>query len=1240
MIGIGIGIPFVAALGGLGVAVTSPAAGTTFYVDTAQSVSLAGPDATYETSFVSDFATTNGDITVSSGTGSGNVTAAWADGIATVERTTLYIRDKAVGGAATASLTVAIYTGPEAAVQDGTVLLAYDLGRASTVTQGAGVCTEWQPIVGGTSADYLQTFGAAPTYNATDSLVGGRPSIQGNATDMGLQSQTPGSAVNLTPHPVQVVAIGVGPSASGRKWLSAGTTNNRNVQSSGTYWEINSGTLATSSATVDTSHATLLVASFGAGTDSVVRDRQSDGDLGATPLLDAGTTTAGGFTIFNRASGAQESDGRMTALLAVTDLSPADIYRLEQWYQLSAVRGGCAATGWTAQLDATCYLGVAGWWPTDPTDGVVSEDNATIDDDLSTWSTSDASVAGSVTDPLGGSAAFVLRETTDAIDTAHYIYKARTAWVSSYCDWDIWAQPVSGGRDWLRGVMGTSVSDAFYLNVSTGAVGSTGSGDVTAVLIETVGTWRHWRVSNRRFPSANCYLESATADGTYLYTGDGRDCFNVYLEPTRGGITQTRVANIADQSGVGADLAQATAANQPLFWETTQNGLVIPTREDGRAVQTTSTNATLASVADAGGAAYPGMAIIGVAALASGGAVNRRVCPVRWYDSVGGGYDLPLTLSTADAPQSFRNDGSSSDVAAYSGVAAGIFSTPKAFALICNTDGTRELWVAGAGPYTATVGALLAVSFDGLETFGTNSTNGDADLAVTAVIAGQVPGADAYARMAYLEAALQHEADKYALQGGLLVHFTTAAGTQFINMPSTAIAITAVSDGDYEFSFDSSFATIRGTVTVTSGVGTGTVAPLPADNGATFLYVRDVGGSVALNSLACTVLAVTGWWPTDPTDGTVSVVEPAARDLSLWAQYNLTSYTGGQSDPDGGSGAYSVIEGADLNLYHYVRDAAPTDGIASYWDLDVWLKPAGRTWAYVGTSAANGIYLDLANHVTGNVLGNFSGSFVEASGSWSKWHIESRESAANVQIYVSQANDNRYDGDGSSGIYVYDPVYTQTRIASIADQSGVGADLTQATAANQLLYWDETVNGEVVPHQELGRAAYADSANAALLAALSGDDPAFVMFGIWQSSGTDRIFAALGAGSILDVPLRTVGPDLRSNRNDGTTASDQTWGSGLASLFSSEASFAVIANTDRTRELWVNGTYRATVTMADLASATMTNARFGHATTTCDQRMPALAIYSGQVAGADAAARYATIQPALAIMAAIYGLTT
>ena len=170
------------------------------------------------------------------------------------------------------------------------------------------------------------------------------------------------------------------------------------------------------------------------------------------------------------------------------------------------------------------------------------------------------------------------------------------------------------------------------------------------------------------------------------------------------------------------------------------------------------------------------------------------------------------------------------------------------------------------------------------------------------------------------------------------------------------------------------------------------------------------------------------------------LVEPAGINLCTYSEifraalgdWSNTSCTIGDNAttaPDGTETADKIVEASDVATYHQI---AHTIAGASFTDdtsvtYSVYLKPAERPWArlVVSTKAANfyGAYFNLATGAVGTETVDSYGSESMGNGWYRYWITHDIENGAGTPVFfvilAEAANDQTYDGDGSSGIYIW-----------------------------------------------------------------------------------------------------------------------------------------------------------------------------------------------------------------------------
>jgi hypothetical protein len=305
----------------------------------------------------------------------------------------------------------------------------------------------------------------------------------------------------------------------------------------------------------------------------------------------------------------------------------------------------------------------------------------------------------------------------------------------------------------------------------------------------------------------------------------------------------------------------------------------------------------------------------------------------------------------------------------------------------------------------------------------------------------------------------------------------------------------------------------------------------------------------------------------------------------------------------------------------------------------------------IGSTSINQLWINLATATVGTAGGGITASLVSGGpGAWQLWKVVSREVCSTQSLYLRTAivdHSTAYAGDGREAFHVYFPDdgyggVTQIRAANIADKIGA-ATIAQAAAGAQPLFWETTQNGIIIPHRPIGIENSVFTSNAAVLALLGGDDPAFTMVGVFggQGNAAGPLWAADAGVSHYEQPimLRGAGAAIRTRRRDGVTLSEPDFAGSNTDVFLTPKAYAVICNTDRSRELWVDNVLVGTATLADLGPLTLTTARLGYYTlTTLDEKIPDTCLIPGQLPGATAAARYANVAPWVARLKAKYNV--
>lgn len=165
-------------------------------------------------------------------------------------------------------------------------------------------------------------------------------------------------------------------------------------------------------------------------------------------------------------------------------------------------------------------------------------------------------------------------------------------------------------------------------------------------------------------------------------------------------------------------------------------------------------------------------------------------------------------------------------------------------------------------------------------------------------------------------------------------------------------------------------------------------------------------------------------------ESTNSLIYSEELDRVSWTKTRASVSANAVDAPDGSTTADKIVEDSTPNSSHlvfkYVDHATFTDDVTH--TFSGYVKQGERTWLKVSVynKAAVWItaYYDLANGTVGTVSANGTARIESAPNGFYRCSLsfDIENGAQNCGFYFSPAvadNDNQYDGDGSSGIYVW-----------------------------------------------------------------------------------------------------------------------------------------------------------------------------------------------------------------------------
>lgn len=152
---------------------------------------------------------------------------------------------------------------------------------------------------------------------------------------------------------------------------------------------------------------------------------------------------------------------------------------------------------------------------------------------------------------------------------------------------------------------------------------------------------------------------------------------------------------------------------------------------------------------------------------------------------------------------------------------------------------------------------------------------------------------------------------------------------------------------------------------------------------------------------------------------------PEQFDNAAWTNSN-TSESGVQSDPFGGTNAFKLTElDTAAGSTHYIETTTGITVQAKVYTHSVYAKAGERTWLRLGFATATGVaFFNLSTGTVGTTSGldGYGIAPVEGATGWYRCWITDTLAAGTdkPRITIAEAdNDVAYDGDGTSGLYIF-----------------------------------------------------------------------------------------------------------------------------------------------------------------------------------------------------------------------------
>jgi hypothetical protein len=159
------------------------------------------------------------------------------------------------------------------------------------------------------------------------------------------------------------------------------------------------------------------------------------------------------------------------------------------------------------------------------------------------------------------------------------------------------------------------------------------------------------------------------------------------------------------------------------------------------------------------------------------------------------------------------------------------------------------------------------------------------------------------------------------------------------------------------------------------------------------------------------------------------LLEPSRQQLLQYSEYfgasdwtkSGVSVTSGFTSPEGLSNAYKLVEDSS-NAQHFIYSSNSGGSVGNKITTSFFVKADTRSWCRIIGYDGSSVWFDLENGVLGTQT-NAIGSIEPLSNDWykiSSTYTSSHASNEKGYLYLATGNNSTsYQGDGSSGIYIY-----------------------------------------------------------------------------------------------------------------------------------------------------------------------------------------------------------------------------
>ena len=194
---------------------------------------------------------------------------------------------------------------------------------------------------------------------------------------------------------------------------------------------------------------------------------------------------------------------------------------------------------------------------------------------------------------------------------------------------------------------------------------------------------------------------------------------------------------------------------------------------------------------------------------------------------------------------------------------------------------------------------------------------------------------------------------------------------------------------------------------------------------------------------------------TDSADGvlllekssTNLVTQSEAFDNAYWIKPQA-SVVSGQSSPSGDTNAFKLVEDTSNNFHWLLQSSVLST--AGTWSYSIFAKAGGRDYISMG-NASNAFYsfFDLQNGTVVSSVANAVGSIEPFSNGWYRCTVKLTTTGAQaIGVFIStDGTTTNYQGDGTSGVYIYGAQLEQGNASSYIPTNGSTVQRAADTAS-------------------------------------------------------------------------------------------------------------------------------------------------------------------------------------------------